>query len=239
MKKLLILALIVMVASPVMAQRGPRRGSKPKSGGFYIMLGGATGPSFSDFTDYVNNTYKPILNNTQDKLKDFGSGFTLNIGYISRFHRNFAVDVGFSLYGLKSKGTIRNYNPDTSLTGVYHDLDYQVGIFTGTIPIIFDFAPRQRVVPYVGVGISIFAMRLDDFRDDGQFTEALRDTRTAVGGHFEAGLAFKVTRRIWIDARGRWHDGTGHLLTLEDLNRDFTIKQSIAQYSLGVDYFFR
>ncbi len=67
----------------------------------------------------------------------------------------------------------------------------------------------------------------------------LRDTRTSVGGHFEAGVAYKFTQRVWLDLRGRWHGGTGHLSTLEDNFNDFSINQSVAQYTVGVDYFFR
>jgi hypothetical protein len=78
-------------------------------------------------------------------------------------------------------------------------------------------------------------MRLDDFRNG----DVRRDTRTAVGAHFEAGVGIKITPRLWLDARGRWHNGSGHLATLEDGLRDFSIKQNISQYSLGIDYFFR
>jgi opacity protein-like surface antigen len=239
MKRLVVLGLILNAALPVNAQKS--HGARGRANGAYLIIGGAIGPTFSDFFSYINSTYQMRFQNNGESIRNFGSNVSLSLGYISRFHRNFALDVGFSIYGLHSKGRISNRdgNPDSLGFFVRHELDYQVGIFTATLPIIFEFSPRQPVVPYVGIGVSVFAMRLDDFRDDGIFSEAFRDTRTSVGGHFEAGVAFKISQRIWLDARARWHDGTGHLSTLEENFRDFGVKQSVSQYGVGVDYFFR
>jgi opacity protein-like surface antigen len=237
MKKILIIVLALLTAAPAFGQRRyDRRG--PRTDGFYFMLGSTSGPNFSDFYNYMDDTY-----GDPGRFKEFGSNISLNIGYLNRIRRNFAVDVGFSVYSLNSKGTVTDnfaiVNPQPRIA---HELDYQCAIFTGTMPIIFEFQPRQSIVPYVGVGISIFAMRLDDYRDYTQGTstvsEAQRDTRTSVGGHFEAGICYKITSRIWLDLRGRWHGGGGHIATLENDWKDFSIKQNISQYSIGVDYFF-
>jgi len=227
MKKLIIFTLVLSAAVPALAQRRMNSGQY-HSEGFYLLLGGTFGPSFSDFFNYISNTYPT------SKLKDFGGNASFSLGYISRFHRNFAVDAGFTIYNMKSRGVFAD-------TGVFsshlidREFDYQAAIFTGTIPIYFEFNPGQPVVPYIGIGISIFSMRLDDYYN----SDAYRDSRVAVGGHFEAGLALKLTPRIWVDARGRWHGGSGHLATFEKNFGDFTIRQSVAQYGLGIDYFFR
>jgi opacity protein-like surface antigen len=238
MKKILILIILFGLAAPSQAQNRQQH-SRPHPGdGFYILLGDTRGPSFSNFFDYLINTYHP-----PKPLKEFKNNVSFNIGYISRFHRNFAIDIGFSIYALHSKGDFPNPNSTDPNDRFRHELDYQAAIFTGTLPILFEFSPTQPVIPYVGIGLSIYSMRLDHFRDSysgGAIQSfAQRDTRTAVGGHFEVGIDVKITGRIWLDLRGRWHDGTGHLSTLEDNFHDFSIKQNISQLSAGIDYFFR
>ena len=245
MKKLLSILLVFGLASSVHAQ-GRGGAGHYRSDGFYVLLGAAHGPSFSSFFNYINNLYQV---QPHERLKDFSSNVAIELGYISRFHRNFAIDIGISVYGLKSKGTFTNNNNDSLIAAnrISHDLQYQVGIFTATIPLIFEFMPRQKIIPYVGIGVSIFAERLDDFRDYATnsgtlISEAFRDTRTSVGSHFEAGVGYKINQRIWLDLRGRWHGGSGHLSTLEANSNgliDFAINQSVSQYMLGVDYFFR
>jgi hypothetical protein len=242
MKKIAFVLIVSLLFIPTAFGQYRHQGrpglGRPGSNGFYVLLGGTKGPTFSDFISYMNNTYHPTK-----PMKNFGSNVSVSIGYISRFHRNFGLDVGFSIYGLRSVGDF----PDTSSaipeSMFRHELDYLGAVFTATLPILFEFSPKQPVVPYIGIGISIFSMRLDDYYDVFQgntdiYSDALRDTRTAVGGHFEAGVNVKINRRIWIDLRGRWHNGSGHLATYENNFADFSIKQNISQYSLGIDYFF-
>jgi opacity protein-like surface antigen len=236
MKKLFVISMVLLLLVPAYGQRRyEKRG--PRTDGFYVLLGAANGPTFSEFFDYLENTYQ-----TSEGPKKFGSNIAVSIGYLNRLHRNFAIDVGFSVYSLNTKGGFANGNSAIPESRIVHELDYQSAIFTGTMPIIFEFQPKQPIVPYVGIGVSIFAMRLDDYRDAtaGGIVnhEALRDTRTAVGGHFEAGVYYKYSPRIWLDLRGRWHGGNGHLATLEKNIQDFSIKQNVSQYSIGVDYFF-
>jgi opacity protein-like surface antigen len=229
MKKVMAILLAVAMAVPSLAQRR-HAGRQYGSEGVYLFVGGTFGPSFSDFVDYVNSVDYPVK-----RLENFGGNASLAMGYISRFHRNFGIDVGVSFYGLNSKGVFSDPNGTIPEAQLNRRLEYKAAIFTGTLPIYFEFGPPQPVVPYVGVGISIFSMTLDDYF--GNY--AWRDTRTAVGAHFQAGLGVKLTSRFWIDLRGRWHAGSGHLSTLEDNFRDFAINQNIAQYALGFDVFFR
>jgi opacity protein-like surface antigen len=233
MKKAMIILLIVLLASPALAQRVRRGAGAYHSEGFYLLLGGTVGPTFSDFFDHLSRTYP------SSKLKNFGGNASFSIGYISRFHRNFAIDAGFSIYSLKSRGAFSDTGAYSAVR-IDREFDYQAAIFTGTLPIYFEFSPGQTIVPYVGVGISIFSMRLDDYWSDVvSGSLAFRDSRVAVGGHFEAGVGFKLTSKILLDARARWHSGNGRLATFENGGNDFSIKQNVAQYGLGVDYFFR
>jgi hypothetical protein len=215
------------------------------SEGFYINVGVARGPDFADFFNYTNGFYQSRFSNTSEKLDRFDKGVDFGLGYIVRLYPNFALDVGFSIYRLKSAGRINNNNVNPSAPELYidHDLEYQVGLFSATVPVLLDFDPRQPLVPYAGIGISIFSMRLDDIRDDGLSAEIFRETNTSVGGHFETGLFIKATRRIWIDFKARWHSGSTSLRALEPAPpapvASFKVRQDIAQITLGGIYYFR
>jgi len=238
MKSISVFLVIFFLIQATHAQES-RVKERYRSDGFYVAIGGTVGPDFEEFFDYLNYRYQP-----PEKVDDFGGNVSFSLGYLSRFHRNFAFDFGFSIYGLKRAAEVLDPNSAIPEARVRHELEYQSAIFSGTVPILLEFSSIQPLVPYVGVGISIFSARLDDYRDvilpgQGTFGDASRDTRTSVGGHFEAGLAVKLNRRVWIDLRGRWHGGQGHLATLEDNFRDFKVEQSISQYTVGMDYFFR
>ncbi len=229
MIRIMIILLVTMLSIPAEAQQGRDRGNT-RSDAVYLQVGGSFGPKFSDFTGYVNSHYQPVKS-----LKNFGGNASLAFGYISRFHRNFGIDAGVSFYGLNSSGIFTDPNSAIPEARLSRRIEYKAALFTGTLPVYFEFSPAQKIVPYLGVGLSIFSMTLDDYFE-GFISH---DTRTAVGGHFQAGLGYKITPKLWMDLRGRWHGGNGHLATLEDNFRDFKVNQSVSQYSLGVDYFFR
>ncbi len=235
----LFLSFFFLVSSAA-GQRGTAR-DRVFTEGFYGNIGVVNGPDFADFFNHINDTYGEQFNNTVDKIDRFGSAPVMGAGYFYRFYPNFALDVGFSIYRLKSSGRIINYNPAEIQPGLQHELDYQVGIFSATIPVLLDFSVKQPVVPYVGIGISVFAMRLDDFVDDGIIQDAYRDTGSSVGGHFEAGTLVRLTRKIWINIKGRWYKGSGNLRAFEPPNSlsKFKIEHDISQLSAGVVYYFR
>lgn len=234
--------LLFALVTTSSAQRGNDY-RRVHSEGFYINLGMTNGPDFADFFNQTNEFYQTRFLNTDEELERFGKGFNVGLGYLVRLYPNFALDVGFSIYRLKSTGTIENRNLTFPEPYVRHELEYQVGIFSATIPVLLDFDPRQPAVPYVGIGVSIFSMRLDDYRNDGINSEILRETNTSVGGHFETGLFVKISKRIWVDFKARWHSGSANLRTLEpppllDMDK-YKMKQDIAQITLGGVYYFR
>jgi len=233
------MVLIAALAVNAFGQRN-RDYQRTHSEGFYINVGVADGPEFSDFFIYVNDNYQ--VSDGQE-LDRFDKGFDIGLGYLVRLYPNFALDVGFSIYRLKSSGRFDNNNPGVSVPYVDHDLDYQVGLFSASVPVLLDFDRRQPIVPYVGIGISIFSMRLDDVRFDGEFYSSKRETNASVGGHFETGLFFKFSKKIWVDFKARWHSGSAHLRTAEprppDIFGRFKIEQDISQFTLGAVYFFR
>ena len=209
--------------------------------GFYANVGIVDGPDFSSFVDYVNDYYGDRYLNSTDRLDKFDKAATLSLGYLLRFYPGFALDVGFTIYNLETRGAITNYNPSYPESGIRHDLEYQVGVFSATIPVLLDFSPDQPLVPYAGIGFSIYAMRLDDIKDDGIIVTGSRDTGTSVGGQFEAGIYLKLSRKIWIDFKGSWRNGSGSLRAQEPsiMFEKFTIDQDISQITLGGVYFFR
>ena len=239
MRKIIFFLTIFLLAGNAFGQE--RRGPKPLTEGFYGNIGVVNGPEFSSFVDYVNDYYGERYLNTSDQLDRFGKAPTMSLGYILRLYPSFALDVGFSIYNLRTKGEIINNNQTYPEYGVRHDLEYQVGVFSVTVPVLFDFSPKQPVVPYVGIGVSIYAMRLDDIKDDGFRVVGSRDTGTAVGGQFETGFYTKISRKLWIDLKGKWHNGSGDLRAQEPgIQFDkFKIDQDLTQFSAGVVYFFR
>lgn len=241
MKSLVLFLSFFFLVSSAAGQRETAR-DRVFTEGFYGNIGVVNGPAFGDFFDYINDTYSQRFNNTVDKIDHFGSAAVVGAGYLYRFYPNFALDVGFSIYRLKSSGKIINNNyPLEGPPHLQHELEYQVGIFSATIPVLLDFSIKQPVVPYVGIGISVFAMRLDDFVDDGIIQDAYRDTGSSVGGHFEAGTLVRLTRKIWINIMGRWYKGSGNLRAFEPSRflSKFKIEHDISQLSAGVVYYFR
>jgi hypothetical protein len=93
----------------------------------------------------------------------------------------------------------------------------------------------------VGIGVSVFAMRLDNFIDNSIIQDAYRDTGSSVGGHFEAGILVRVSPKIWINLKGRWYKGSGHLRAFEPpgLLSKFKMEHDFSQLSAGVIYYFR
>lgn len=245
MKSAALTAVLVAILAVTSHGQGKSLYQRTHSEGFYLNLGMARGPDFSDFFNYTNEYYQSRFANTGQELDRFDKGFNVGLGYLVRLYPNFALDVGFSIYRLKSAGRIENNNVGPSAPELYvdHDLDYQVGIFSASIPVLLDFAARQPLVPYAGIGISIFSMRLDDIRYDGSIYASKRETNAAVGGHFEAGMFFKLNRKIWIDFKARWYSGSAHLRTAEprdsDIFGNFKIEQDLSQFTLGAVYYFR
>lgn len=240
MKSLALFSTFFILAASAVGQERIT-GDRAYTEGFYGNIGVVNGPAFADFFDFINDTYSVQFNNSVDKIDKFGSAAVMSAGYLYRFYPNFALDVGFSIYRLKSSGKIVNYNPAEIQPHLQHELEYQVGIFSATIPVFLDFSIKQPVVPYVGIGISVFAMRLDDFVDNGLRLDAYRDTGTSIGGHFEAGTLVRVTPKIWIDIKGRWYQGSGNLRAFEPPRflSKFRIEHDISLLSAGVVYYFR
>lgn len=240
MKTLVFAAVLSAVMAVNSFGQRNRDYQRTHSEGFYINMGVANGPEFSEFFNYVNVHYQV---GDDQQLDGFDNGFDIGLGYLVRLYPNFALDVGFSIYRLKSSGRFDNNNPDVSVPYVDHDLDYQVGLFSASVPVLLDFDRRQPIVPYVGIGISIFSMRLDDIRFDGSLYSSKRETNTSVGGHFETGMFFKLNKKLWIDFKARWHSGSAHLRTAEprppDIFGRFKVEQDLSQFTLGAVYFFR
>jgi opacity protein-like surface antigen len=244
MKILSNTAVFIMAFAVISSAQRSEDYHRAHSEGFYLNLGVANGPDFADFFNYINDFYQTRFENTGEEIDRFGDGLNFGLGYMVRFHNNFALDVGFSIYRLKSSGRIDNRNPAFPESYIIHDLDYQVGIFSASVPVLLDFDRRQPLVPYAGIGVSIYSMRLDSYREDGySFPRLLRETNTSVGGHFETGLFVKISRKIWVDFKARWHSGSAKLRTAEPLPNEtygkFKIKHDMAQLTLGGVYYFR
>ena len=146
MIKLRIAVIFVMAISITASAQRESEYRRVHSEGFYLNFGVANGPDFSDFFNYTNDFYQTRFQNPSESIDRFDNGFNIGLGYLVRLYPNFALDVGFSIYKLKSRGRIDNQNPGFPEAFVNHELEYQVGIFSATVPVLLDFDPRQPVV---------------------------------------------------------------------------------------------
>jgi len=240
MKNILPILLAIIFFTPAYSQNRDKP-SSVRTEGFYFNVGVVNGPSFAEFFDYVNETYAL---NSEKKMSNFSNTVAFGGGYFLRLYPNFALDVGISIYRQESNALIESFEAGIPIS-IRHDIEYQVGVFTASVPVLLEFDPRQPVVPYAGIGISIYAMRLDDYRVDyvNFWEQFQRDTNTSVGGQFEVGALIKISKKFWIDGRAAWQSGSGRLKTLEPdppfVLDKYKVEQDVSQFSIGVLYFFR
>jgi hypothetical protein len=238
--KIILPILLVLTFFTSAFPQNKNKSTNVRTEGFYFNIGIVDGPSFAEFFDYVNDTYAV---NSDNKMENFGTTASFGGGYFLRLYPNFALNVGISIYRQQSDALIESFDPEP--VSLRHDIDYQVGVFTASVPVLLEFDARQPVVPYAGIGLSIYAMRLDDYRVDNVnfFEQFQRDTNTSVGGQFEVGALIKITSKFWVDGRAAWHSGSGRLGALEPnppffLDK-YKVEQNVSQFTLGVLYFFR
>jgi opacity protein-like surface antigen len=93
--------------------------------------------------------------------------------------------------------------------------DTRLTIASATVAYVFSFTGRDAsVVPYVGVGGGIYAWELEesgDFIDFGVnppeiFTDTFRDSNTALGYFYLAGVEVPVGTRWSVLVEGRWQE---------------------------------
>ena len=80
-------ASVLLVLIPFTITFGQEREdlSRVHSEGFYINLGAARGPYFSDFFNYLNDYYQARFQNTTESFDRFDKGFDFGLGYIVWF----------------------------------------------------------------------------------------------------------------------------------------------------------
>ena len=113
--------MAVLICSSVYAQNTDESATV-RTEGFYFNGGVVDGPNFSEFFDYINDTYGRY---STDRIDDFGKSVGFGGGYFLRLYPNFALDIGITVYRVESKAIIQSTESSQYLR---HDTEYQVGL---------------------------------------------------------------------------------------------------------------
>lgn len=196
---------------------------------FFVMGGVLHGPKFDEFTDWANQYYTQL--GATEKIKDFGNTFGFSIGLRTRFAYHFALEVDFST---STKTTKRGFTTADGI--IIQELELNVAEISASVPVIFQFSDRQRVVPFLAAGVAVFPIRLDQRID---FWE--RHTKTALAGNFSAGIDTKISGRLWATLRGDWTYGKTDLDVAHPINGPdhFELNLNTTQIQAGIMYAFQ
>jgi hypothetical protein len=196
---------------------------------FYFLMGYTQGPYFDDYVDWINQYYRDNFT-SNDIMNDFDGGFSFSAGFRNRFTRYFAFDFDFAFHSMRIKKTY--YGTQVG----FQDLQMNVAIFTGSVPIILEFYDNQLLVPFIAAGISIFSLRLDHTINWGE-----RHIKTAIAGNFSIGCEIKLTQKLYADLRADWTLGKVKMPVTQIVGQpdNFNLSLDTTQLQIGILYGFR
>jgi hypothetical protein len=194
-------------------------------------MGYLDGPSFQDYIDWANGFWGDDLG-ASERLSDFDPGFCLSLGLRTRFSQYFALEVDFMT---ATKGTRTLYHT-TNDGSFYNDLDLTIGAITLSVPLIFQFTEKQRVIPFIAAGGTVFPLRLDHAIE---WTD--RWSKTALAGNFSFGLESKIKSKLTVTARLDRTFGKAKMpvTRLVGTPENFDIDLSTTQIQAGILYSFQ
>lgn len=233
---LVVFAIAVVTTSPADAQQDIHYQDPEtfNSRSFFFLLGYTQGPHFNNYVNWANQYYRDS-HWSSDSMSDFDGGFSFSAGFRSRFSRHFAFEFDFAFHSMRIKKAY--YNSFTKELVGTQDLQMNVAIFTGSVPLIFEFYNYQPVVPFIAAGISIFSLRLDHTIMWGQ-----RHIKTALAGNCAVGLEIKITRKFWAQLRGDWTLGKIKMPVTQIFRGQpdsFNLNLSTAMIQAGILYDFQ
>lgn len=213
------------------ARGGYGRPSEGSQNSLFLLMGYTRGPYFDDFVNWANKYYAEEIGST-DSISNFKGGFDFSIGLRTRVSRQFALEFDFLTYVTKIQQVFRGQQGQT----ISQTLELNVAVMTVSGLVLFQFYDTQRIVPFVGTGISVFPVRLDQRID---FWE--RHTKTALAGNLAAGLEAKLYGKVWGTLRGDWTLGKTSLPVSYPYGQPdhFELNLTTAQLQAGVIYSFQ
>jgi opacity protein-like surface antigen len=115
---------------------------------------------------------------------------------------------------------------DTTSNATYHDIDGSMGVFAAMFNCFFDLHNNSPVTPYLGGGIGVAVLHLDDtYYDHGKLYDA--DDDTVFAYQVGAGVEININRsfsldlgyRYFVTDKGRFEgDGLGTRMKFESHN---------------------
>lgn len=178
-KSLLVLAFLALSAVPAVAQ-GPYVGA---SAGLFI-------PHESDISS-----------------ADLGSGdLEYEVGF------GFDLKAGINLYDFRLEGEFGYKSADvdegTDAFGSFDVSGVDITLFSFMFNGYYDFRTNTRLKPYVGAGIGLLNLELDD--------NGFKSDDTAFGYQFTAGVALPVDRYLSLDFYYRFQGSASDFETADD-----------------------
>jgi len=205
-----------------------RQPSNLNRNSFFVLLGYTRGPYFDEFVNWANNYYAQEIGST-DSIGNFKGGVDFSLGLRVRFSRHFALEFDFLTYTTKIKQTFHS----SQVGPISQNLELNVASMTASGLVLFQFNNTQRIVPFVGTGLSAFPIRLDHRID---FWE--RHTKTALAGNLTAGIEVKLLGKAWGTIRGDWTLGKTTMTVAHPFGQPdrFELNLTTAQIQAGVIY---
>jgi hypothetical protein len=232
---LVVFIIAVMTVRPIDAQQEThyQDPGNINSRSFFFLLGYTQGPYFNDYVNWANQYYRDNFWSS-DSMSDFEGGLSFSAGFRSRFSRHFAFEFDFAFHSMKTKKAFYN-----NITGVLigaQDLRMNVAIFTGSVPLIFEFYDQQPLVPFIAAGVSIFSIRLDHTIMWGE-----RHIKTALAGNFAVGCEIKITRKFCTPIRVDWTLGKIKMpvTQIQGQPNSFNLNLNVTQIQVGILYDFQ
>ncbi|MCP4582023.1 MAG: hypothetical protein GY839_10415 [candidate division Zixibacteria bacterium] len=234
MVNMLVLLAIMMIPTGSMAQTGYNQPMMYNSSSFFITIGYLDGPHFEEFVNWANQFYEEAYG-SPEKIGDFKETAAATLGLRVRFTRHFAFEIDFMT---ASKKISKAFSIVGTTARVEQRLDLTVAAINASVPIMFQFSPRQTIVPFVAAGISIFPLRLDHQVD----VFIIRQTKTAIAGNFAVGIDTPLYQKLRATLRADWTYGKASMPVTQTFFNEpdhFDIDLNTMSIQGGILYTFR
>lgn len=225
--KALLLASVVLAATPAFAQRAPRENAFRLHGGLFEPDGKS---------DYWDDNRAQFTGGPEDLEGTIG-GFDFRWGV----GRNVSILFSVDSYGGDTTSAYLDFE-DNFGNRIRHDTTLDIA--SATAGVVFQFAPDAAVRPYLGIGGGLYSWKVEEDGDfinfntpnDVIFTARLTSEGVAPGGYVLAGLEVPISRNVALFAEGKWTSAEDELD--EDLENLGDIDLSGQRISAGVSWSF-
>jgi opacity protein-like surface antigen len=184
-RNMIIVAALATLLTPTLV-----RGEPPRPGAYVSWFVGMTVPQERHADSYDGN-YSYDDRVEFDPGIDLGGAGGYDFGYV-RLEGEFS-------YKYADIDTVH----DTTSNATYHDIDGSMGVFAAMFNCFFDLHNNSPVTPYLGGGIGVATLYLDDtYYDHGKLYDS--DDDTVFAYQLGAGMEITISRYFSLDLGYRY-----------------------------------